>query len=158
MCKGVSRQVQVVSPAGFNGIIYESSPELCTGAHDVWHTAGRTQMSYSSVALNQASSYLGVRGTDQGLYVILLFLLLMSVHCDQSRRQTRTWPNHLNKQNSDSLPPSQTISWKMLIFWLCWGVLQQYVVNIFKWESLQMVTIMLVQSIINKLIDFGFVS
>lgn len=35
MCKGVSRQVQVVSAAGFNGIIYESSPELCTGAHDV---------------------------------------------------------------------------------------------------------------------------
>lgn len=67
-------------------------------------------MSYSSVALTQASSYLGVRGTDQGLYAVLLFLLLMSVNCDQGRRQTRTWPNRLNKQNSDSLPPSQAAS------------------------------------------------
>lgn len=32
MCKGVSRQVQAVSPAGFSGAMCESSPELCTGA------------------------------------------------------------------------------------------------------------------------------
>jgi len=35
VCKGVSRQAQVVSPAGFNGPVCGSSPELCAGACDV---------------------------------------------------------------------------------------------------------------------------
>ena len=109
VCKGVSRQVQVVSPAGFNGTISESCPELCTEAGDVWHTAARTQMSYSSVAVTHGSSYLGARGTDQGFYVILLFsclCLYIAIRVVGKPEHGRiVWTNR-----TATAPPSQTAS------------------------------------------------
>lgn len=88
-----------------------------------------------------------------GFYIMLLLLLVTSVHCSHSCRQNTSWWF----EQTDSLFFTHCTSWKMVVFWLGCGGLQQCVVNRFKWESFQMLTVTLVH-IINKWIDFIFIS
>lgn len=110
VCKGASRQVQVVSPAGFNVSICESSPELCTGARDVWHTTARTQMSYLDVAATHGSNYLGVKGTDRSSTLYYYYFCCWCLYI-VIRVIGKTEHGHIVWTNRPATaPPSQTAS------------------------------------------------
>lgn len=102
--------------------------------------------------------YLEAKVTEQGFCIMLFRFLLVSVHCSHGGGQTTVWPDCLGRRTEQCRPLLHRLHLLEKAFWVGCGILQQYGVNMSKWESLQMVTGTLVQSIINKWIDFVFIS